>query len=225
MGMCFISFALVITYTPQKLIALTFDDGPSIYTDQLLDGLAERNAHATFFMTGENGDGGTCGIKNGHEKVLERMLEEGHQLANHSYAHKDFDSLSQEEMELEVSLVDGLIREIAGEDYDCFVRIPGGHWNEDIANALPERAVVQWSLDSGDWKSRDANAVCSTIVNNAVAGDIVLLHDLYPSSIEGALQAIDALQAEGYEFVTVSDLLKRTNTEVENGVPICSALR
>lgn len=207
----------------QKLIALTFDDGPSQYTEQLLDGLAERQAHVTFFMTGENGDGGTCGINNGYKDLLLRMLTEGHQLANHSYAHKNFDDLTSEEMQTELSAVDDLIKSAAGNDYECFVRVPGGHWDENIATALSGRFVVKWSLDSADWKNRDAKAVCDILVNNAKNGDIVLLHDLYPTSVEGALRAIDQLQTEGFEFVTVSELLELTNTMVEAGRPIRSA--
>lgn len=100
--------------TRPKLIAFTFDDGPSSYTGALLDGLRTRGAAATFFMTGRNGDGGTCGIQNGHEALLSRMWEEGHQLANHTYRHAALEELPEERISAEVTAVERLIFQAAG---------------------------------------------------------------------------------------------------------------
>lgn len=194
-----------------KLIALTFDDGPSPFTGMLLDGLAERGVPATFFMTGENGTGGVAGIENGHEDLLPRMWEEGHQLANHSYSHARLDELPPEGIQAEVSRTEDLIFDACGGTFTCFVRTSGGHYNESIRENV-HSPVIGWSLDTRDWETRDADHVYKAIVGNAKDGDIVLLHDLYETSVEGAFRAIDALQEEGFEFVTVAELLRRTGT-------------
>ncbi len=205
-----------------KLIALTFDDGPSPFTERLLDGLAERNASATFFMTGENGDGGFAGIKNGYEHLLPRMWQEGHQLANHSYSHTNLDTLSSERIQAEISQVENMIFDACGGTFSCFVRTPGGHYNRNIQKNI-HAPIIGWSLDTRDWETRDADHVYETIVENAEHGDIVLLHDLYETSVEGALRAIDTLQANGFEFVTVAELLRRTKTTTPNGSSISTA--
>lgn len=197
-----------------KIIAFTFDDGPSQYTEMLLDGLEARNVTATFFMNGENGTGGTCGIKNGHEALLARMWEGGHQLANHTYQHTNLSGLPAEQITSEVTRVEDLIFDAVGGSYRCLVRTPGGHLDEkDHINA----PIILWSIDPLDWKDRNADDLYNKIISSAESGDIILMHDIYESSVEGALRAIDTLKAHGYEFVTVSELMRRTGVRLTEG--------
>lgn len=201
---------------PKKLIALTFDDGPSQYTGALLDALRARGAAATFFMTGENGTGGTCGVRNGYEALLARMWEEGHQLANHTYRHADFESLTEEQIAAEVSGVEDLILEAAGGGFRCFVRTPGGVVNEVVSRGV-NAPMILWSVDPMDWKYRDADCVYHRLLSNARHGAVVLLHDLYETTVEAVPRAIDALKEQGFAFVTVAELMRRTGVRIING--------
>lgn len=199
-----------------KLIAFTFDDGPSRYTEALLDELKVRNVSATFFMNGENGTGGICGIKNGHEALLSRMWEEGHQLANHTYRHAFFNKLSAEEIVSEVTRVEEIIFSAIGGRYECFVRTPYGHVNETIMQNV-NAPIILWSVSMADWKYRDVDYVYNRSLSCAKSGSIVLLHDIYETSVDGALRAVDTLKERGYEFVTVSELMRRTNVNLTPG--------
>lgn len=215
--------AVVIYWkTRPKLISFTFDDGPSDYTEVLLDGLESRNVPVTFFMNGENGTGGTCGIKNGHEALLSRMWEGGHQLANHTDQHANLDDLPPEQIAAEVSNVEELIFSAAGGSYDCFVRTPGGHINAAITDNV-NAPIILWNVDTLDWKFRDADYVYNKILSCAKNGSIVLMHDIYETSVEGALRAVDTLKEQGYEFVTVSELMRRTGTRLTDGTAYSKA--
>ncbi len=209
---------LLTLYAPKrpKLIAFTFDDGPSQYTGALLDGLKARNAVVTFFMNGENGTAGNCGIKNGHGALLTRMWEEGHQMANHTYRHAMLDELSDVQIASEVSGVEQLIFHVTGGAYKCFVRTPGGHINEAIVRNV-NAPIIFWSVDTMDWKYRNADEVYAAILSGAQNGSIVLMHDIYESSVAGTLRAVDTLKEQGYELVTVAELMRRTGVDMTNG--------
>lgn len=198
--------------TGTKLAAITFDDGPSGYTSQLLDGLKARDAHATFFMTAKNG---SHGILN-HSDVLSRMINEGHQLANHSYDHPSIGKLSGSQVANEFGNVEALLFNAQGGSYLDMLRTPGGAVNSTI-QANCGGPIILWSVDTLDWKNRNADTVYSNIVNKTGDGSIILLHDLYQTSVQGALRAIDTLQARGYEFVTVAELMRRRGVTPENG--------
>lgn len=197
--------------TDAKLIAFTFDDGPGDYTDMLLDGLEERGAVATFFMTGENG---TWGVKK-YGKVMNRMIELNCQMANHTYNHKTFSKLTKGELQVAIDGMENYLFKAMGGKYNDLVRIPGGENSDNVS--FVEHPVITWNLDSYDWKTRDTTAVYQAIMDNAKDGSIVLCHDLYPTSVQGALHAMDALAKEGYEFVTVSELFRRRGVDIKNG--------
>ena len=181
--------------TPQY-IALTFDDGPAPETtERLLDGLKERGAHATFFLIGEQ--------ITGMEDVVMRMRDEGHQVGNHTYSHARIDCDSVDGLR-ELEQTDAALREILGEG-DYWVRPPWG-FVSDTVKACVDMPLIYWSVDTEDWRCRNADLIAHTIVENAQNGDIVLLHDLYPTSVDAALCAIDTLNAQGYQFVTVEEL-------------------
>ena len=202
-----------------KLIAFTFDDGPSAYTATLLDGLKARGAKATFFMNGTNG---SHGIVN-HKDLLTRMRDEGHQLANHTYQHLiPFDSYGASTISSEVSRVESLLFDRMGGSYTDMVRTPGGAVGGAVKSTVAA-PIILWSVDPLDWKYRNANTVYNKIVSQAHDGAIVLAHDIYQTSVQGALRAIDTLKSQGYEFVTVSELLRRRGITPQNGKVYTSA--
>lgn len=196
-------------------VALTFDDGPtggsSGLTVRLLNGLKERGAHATFFMCGYR-------IKDFHTH-MERYLAEGHELANHTMDHPGL--LTKKAYDTIVEQIDSnstLIESYCGEKPTLF-RPVGGAINDDVKKAAKETGlpIINWSVDTLDWKYRDAARIKSVIVNEAKDGDIVLMHDLRDCTLEGVLGAIDALQDEGYAFVTVSELARVKGVSLEPG--------
>ncbi len=196
-----------------KLIAFTFDDGPSYNTPTLLDGLKQRGAHATFFMAGVNGSSGI--VNQSH--LLDRMRDEGHQLANHTYSHiVPFDAQSASTISSQASRVEELLFQHMGGSYTDMVRTPGGATGGLVKQTVPA-PLINWSVDTLDWKYRNETTVYNNILSAAGDGSIVLLHDLYSTSVKAALRAMDTLQKQGYEFVTVAELLRRRGITPENG--------
>jgi len=197
-----------------KLIALTFDDGPGPYTETLLSGLESKGVVATFFMTGVNG---SYGVKN-YNSLLSRMVADGDQLADHTWSH----NASASTLASEVSKVGDYLTSAMGGSYNYLVRIPGGANSAEIrANA--GHPIIFWSVDTLDWKYRNADTVYNNIVNETKDGDVILLHDIHQTSVEGVLRAIDTLKNNGFEFVTVSELFRRRGITLQNGVVYSSA--
>ena len=181
-----------------KYIALTFDDGPSRkYTPILLDGLKERGVHATFFLMGKNIEG--------KEDIVKRMSEEGHLIGNHSYEHIQLTKAGAKAVCEAVEHTQEQIEAITGKRPE-YIRPPYGDWNEELEEEIGMTPVL-WSLDSMDWKLKDTGKIIHQVLKDVQVGDIILLHDIFPSSVEAALELIDILQKEGYVFVTADELL------------------
>ncbi len=181
-----------------RKIALTFDDGPHpYYTEQLLDGLAERGVKATFFLLG-------CNIE-GNEDVVRRMAEEGHLIGNHTWYHVDITTLSQEDACAEIQDTSRKITEITGQPVE-YVRPPFGNWNKELECEVMMIPIF-WSVDTLDWSTENADLIVQEVMSEAEENDIILMHDSYKSTVEAALRIIDLLQAEGYEFVTADELI------------------
>lgn len=179
-------------------IALTFDDGPHPkYTEQLLDGLKEREVHVTFFVTGEHAKL--------HPEIIERMAEEGHLIGNHTYSHIQLTGSNEKEFIEELKKTNSVLYEITGENTE-FVRPPYGCWNKQIEEELNMFPVL-WTIDPNDWNRSNASAIAGSVIRKAGENDIILMHDYYSSSVEAALMIVDELKAEGYEFVTVDEIL------------------
>lgn len=191
-----------------KLIALTFDDGPSGYTNSLLDGLAKRNVKVTFFMVGRSASA--------YPKVVKRAFNEGHQIAQHTYDHPALTTKSNDQIRWQVETTDKILDGILGRDYNYLIRTPYGDCNDRVLNQIGAPNIL-WSIDSCDWQLLNAQKVCDKIVSSAFDGAIILVHDIHKTSIPGALEAIDILLARGYEFVTVNELFRRRGTELNNG--------
>ena len=194
-----------------KYVALTFDDGPRCETTSaLLDGLKERGAQATFFVIG------TQVMCAGNEGLLERMAAEGHQIGNHTYSHERLLDIEVSRVIEEIQKTDVLLKNILG-DGSYWLRPPYGLIDSARAAQL-NTPMIYWSLDPEDWKWLDAKKVTEFVTSRVKAGDIILLHDFYPSSVEAALAIIDRLQPLGYVFVTVEELFAIYGVEPENGV-------
>ncbi len=192
-----------------KLIAITYDDGPGRYTDQLLDGLKARGAKATFFVLGDSASF--------RPDTVARAFQEGHQIANHSYSHPDLSKLSAAGIQDQINRNRDLLDSICGKGGTYFVRAPFGSVNNAVKQNVGA-PIIHWNVDPLDWKYRDAQRVKTKLVNGAKDGGILLVHDLYATTVEGSLAAIDALKAQGYEFVTVRELFRRRGAALQNGV-------
>ncbi|MCL2496859.1 MAG: polysaccharide deacetylase family protein [Clostridiales bacterium] len=197
-------------YSPAPMLALTFDDGPSKeYTPLLLEGLKQRGAHATFFMLGMRAE-------KAPELVL-RAYEEGHAIGGHGYDHKGyFTRLSRNSLAKQVNNTADAIAKITGDDPPFLLRPPYGAIDE--ATALNTgKAIMLWSIDPRDWSVRDAGEIQRFIVENAVDGGVVILHDIYDSTVDGVLAAIDELLPMGWEFVTLPQLYNDFEVLLEAG--------
>lgn len=179
-------------------VALTFDDGPHpVYTPQLLDGLNERGVHATFFVVGKN--------ILGNEALLKRMETEGHLIGNHTYSHVKLSELDIARACAEVEKTNALICEVTGKEPE-FIRPPFGEWKKAMECSF-EMIPVLWDVDPLDWTTKNTALVVERVLKDTKPGDIILLHDYYQSSVDAALEIVDALTEKGYEFVTVDDLI------------------
>ena len=179
-------------------IALTFDDGPhEVYTEQLLDGLKERGVQATFFLIGQN-------IEE-KEAVVQRMKEEGHLIGNHTYHHVNLKKISESKAEEEIVMTCNKIYDTVG-ICTSFVRPPFGEWKQNLDFDIT-MIPVSWNVDSLDWTTENVDKTVKRVVKDVEEGDIILMHDIYASSVEAALRIVDILQEKGYEFVTVDELL------------------
>ena len=181
-----------------KKIALTFDDGPHPrYTEQLLDGLKERNVVATFFVTGENAQN--------YPNIIRREQEEGHLIGNHTYSHIQLTSGNRETFREELVKTNEILENITGEKVS-FVRPPYGSWDKSFEKELNELPVL-WYNDPLDWSSHYDECIAAKVVENAGDGDIILMHDYYDTSVTAALEVVDVLQKRGFQFVTVEEIL------------------
>ncbi len=192
-----------------KLIALTFDDGPGRDTKRLLDGLRKLGAHCTFFVVGQ--------YASIYPSTIRQCYEDGHQIASHSYTHPFLTDLSDSEIRTEMKKTNDAVNKAVGCELTLMVRPPYGDYNSRVLNVLGVPAFY-WSDDSGDWWSgATANSVYNNTMKTAGDGDILLLHDSHSWSVDAALRIVEALQAQGYEFVTVSELFRRRGVELLPG--------
>lgn len=185
---------------PSKpMVALTFDDGPSKYTAGILDVLEANDARATFFMVGNR--------MGSYPATVKRMVDLGCEPASHTWDHTYITSLSGTALQANLDRVDQTLASIAGVQ-TVIMRPPGGFINDASKAALAQKGVpaVFWSIDTLDWKTRNAGQTVNTVLGNVRDGDIILMHDLYGASAEAAAVLIPELINRGYQLVTVSEL-------------------
>lgn len=182
----------------KKYIALTFDDGPNpATTPQVLDILKEKNVKATFFMLGKNAAA--------NPKIVQRVHTEGHEIANHSFTHPQLTTLSATDVQSEITKTDKAIFKAAG-ILPQNVRPPYGAVDSKVAATIG-KPVIQWDVDSEDWKSKNAALMTNKVLSETYEGSIILMHDIHPETVAALPGIIDGLQKEGFELVTVDALL------------------
>lgn len=189
-----------VSAVPQekKKIALTFDDGPdSEYTPMLLDGLAERKVKATFFVIGKQAEE--------QPEIMQRLVKEGHLIGNHTYNHVDIRHMTESAAKEEILKANEVITKYTGEE-PCFLRPPFGNGSSRLEKDM-EMIQVLWTIDTMDWACKNEAKICNTVYREIKENSIILMHDEYPSSVRAALSIIDQLKKEGYEFVTVDEIV------------------
>ena len=179
-------------------VALTFDDGPHpVCTPQLLDGLKKRDVKVTFFVTGENVES--------YPEIVKRASEEGHLIGNHTFHHVQLTAANTEEFKAEIVSTNEIIQEVTGKE-TSFIRPPYGSWDKKYEKELNMFPVL-WDVDPLDWCSTNVDKIVRSVLAGTKENSIILMHDSYDSTVTAALQVVDILKAEGYEFVTVDEIL------------------
>lgn len=198
------------TYDPSQhktRIALTFDDGPGEYTDELLDCLEENNAHATFFMLGQN--------VGSWESTVQRMADIGCEIGSHSWDHPNLYDLSMDSVAKEFSDTDAALEKACGQKASV-ARAPYGNWSDDIISTVG-KPFFTWSLDSLDWSYLDVNKDHDAVMNGDLTdGSIILMHDIHEPSVQAAIKMIPELVQKGYKLMTVSELAAAKGVTLQN---------
>ena len=200
----------------KKRIALTLDDGPhNVYTKKIVDELAKYGAHATFFVVGNRVDGTAYNGRAG----MEYAIANGHEIGIHGYTHAlYYNECSDDEFRYELSNTWTAIRSVSPSTEISLMRPIGGAITAERVERCPY-AVIMWDIDSEDWKHKysaddddaqrkaKAELIANNIISKAADGSIILMHDLYESTYDALVIVLEHLYAEGYEVVTVSELL------------------
>lgn len=193
-------------FKDKKLIAFTFDDGPSDEpTNYLLDNLDKYNARVTFFVLGSR--------VNQYQKTLKKAYAKGNIIASHTYSHLNLFNLNDYDIMNEIIKTNKAINSIIGIEPNL-IRPPYGNINQDIKK-LTNMSTILWDIDTEDWKYKNKDKIAENIIKNAHDGAIVLLHDIYKSSVEGALLAMEELSKEGYAFVTIDEMAQLKNLKLD----------
>ena len=193
--------------TDEKLIALTFDDGPDETTEQILDVLNQFQVKATFFVVGEN-----CRMR---PEVLVRISKEGHEIGNHTYKHPKFRGKTKEQIGQEIAETNKTISDIIGREPVLF-RPPGGTVNNNVVEAAkePQVRIVLWTpeSDSKDWINPGVGRIIMNVLKSSHAGNIVLMHDgggNRSQTLYALPEIIRRLKDRGFTFVTVTELMEK----------------
>lgn len=202
-------------------IAMTFDDGPSAaLTPKLLDLLAAHHIKATFFVIGEN--------VAEHPEIVARAAREGHEIGNHSWSHPNFGKMSDESVRRQLRQTDDAIKSATGKR-PMLMRPPYGSITAREKRWIHDEFgydIILWDVDPYDWKRPGPAVVRARILKETRPGSIVLSHDIHPGTIEAMPSTFDELEAKGFKFVTVSELIgmsvaqpPHSTTEPHENVP------
>lgn len=194
--------------TADKYVALTFDDGPSSFTNRLLDCLEATNSKATFFMVGKEIDSFPDEVK--------RMESLGCELGNHTYSHVDLTTLAPEDMSAEIAGVDEDLVNLVGHGATV-LRPPYGNINDSVRSTVGTPMIL-WSIDTLDWETQDASQITEAVMSQVQDGSIILMHDIFSTSVDAAEIFIPKLIEEGYQLVTIHELAKIKGTELTTGI-------
>lgn len=193
--------------TSKPMVALTFDDGPyTPVTSEILKVLKKYDARATFFVVGSRVPT--------YEDMVKQAYEQGNEIATHTYNHTNLTQLTTKQIKEELSKSRDVIKDVIGCGFSN-LRPPGGSINDNMRKNI-KVPMIYWSVDTEDWKSRNAKSVlqeCKVIQD----GDIVLMHDLYPSTAEAVKKLVPRLVKQGYQLVTIDELFHYKGIEAEAG--------
>ncbi|MBE5928522.1 MAG: hypothetical protein E7267_04005 [Lachnospiraceae bacterium] len=197
------------TIDPDKpMIALTFDDGPNTSTTgSILDTLETHNARATFFVVSSR--------LPAHYDASNRALSIGCEIGSHSYSHKMLNKLKTKQIKKEFKRSKKIIKKYTGNTFSL-IRTPYGDTDRRVLKNT-DYPVVLWSVDSLDWKAKNSKVIVNRVMKNAKDGDIILLHDLYTNTAEAVKEIVPALISQGYQLVTVSEMMEAKGIKLKNG--------
>lgn len=191
-----------------KLVALTFDDGPSpATTPRLLEVLKEKNATATFFELGT--------LARNNPDLVRQVAANGNEVASHTMYHQNFSRMSTSAISSDIAAANAVFYEILGK-YPSLVRTPYGI-NNAAARSAANAPIILWTVDTLDWKNKNAAMVRDEAIGSAFDGAIILMHDIHPTTVDAVAEIIDGLRANGYELVTVSQLAKLRGVTLNSG--------
>ena len=191
----------------RPMIALTFDDGPGEYTEELINCLVENNAKATFFMLGQNVEA--------YPEIAKELSDAGMELGNHSYSHPDLVTIGAEAAAQQVSNTDAALKAATGFEATV-MRPPGGSFNDSVKAAINHPLII-WSIDTRDWATKSEDQTYQVVMDNAQDGSVVLMHDIHEWSVKAAIRMIPDLIAKGFKLVTVSELAEAKGETLQNG--------
>lgn len=191
----------------RPMIALTFDDGPGEYTEELINCLVENNAKATFFMLGQNVEA--------YPEIAKKLSDAGMELGNHSYSHPDLVTIGAEAAAQQVSNTDAALKAATGFEATV-MRPPGGSFNDSVKAAINHPLII-WSIDTRDWATKSEDQTYQVVMDNAQDGSVVLMHDIHEWSVKAAIRMIPDLIAKGFKLVTVSELAEAKGETLQSG--------
>ncbi len=184
----------------KKMVAITFDDGPhKTNTNEILKILSNHKARATFFMLGQN-------VVN-NKDVVKQVYDNGNEIGIHSWDHPQLTNISTESVIKQIKDTSDAIYDITGYR-PSVVRPPYGAFNSNVKSALSDYDLILWTIDSLDWKSRDENKIVPLVLDSVKDGDIILLHDIHITTTPAVERIVTSLKNDGYQLVTVSELLE-----------------
>ncbi len=190
----------------KKLVAITFDDGPGPYTNDLVNILKNNKARATFFMLGNN-------LEKYRSTVL-NVYNNGNEIGYHSYAHQNFKRQSIADIQTEFATSNDILKSITGTGFSL-VRPPYGSINSEIKEAL-DVSFILWNVDTEDWRHKDVDYLLNYTLENVGDGYIILFHDIHKTSVEAIEKILPYLYVEGYQVVSVSELAENFGTTLES---------
>ena len=193
----------------KPLVVFTFDDGPSLETTpKMLDVFKENKVHTTFFVLGYK--------LYGKDDILKRMINEGHDIGNHSYSHKSYNDIEDEEVLFQIDTTNELIKGITGYD-PIYVRPPYGNANKRVQELI-EYPIILWNTDPRDWEVRNTEIIVENVLNELKENmTTIVTHDIYPTTVEALEILLPELYARGYQVVSVTEANNISGKELEKG--------
>lgn len=191
----------------KPMIALTYDDGPyAPVGNRIMDTLETHNGRATFFMVGDR-------VKS-YATEVRRMASNGHEVANHTYNHKYLNKLDASSIRSQVTKANDVIEAVSG-TRPKLMRLPGGNKNQTVLQNV-NMPIILWDIDTRDWATKNAQKTIDAVIGKVKDGDIILMHELYSSTADATAAIVPKLAAQGYQFVTVSELARFKGKTLSN---------